>query len=92
MGAPEERWERALTSDVREMEEGTGLRMGEFGSIGIVVVVVTVVIAVTFCLDSFEGWSAYLTRFDRFCVVAEWTVVPSPVMDIAVDSEPCYDS
>jgi hypothetical protein len=72
-----------------EGREGTGLRMGEGGRVGTVVVVVTVVMAVAFCLDSLEGWSAYLMRFDRLCVVAEWTVVPSPVIDIAVESEPC---
>jgi hypothetical protein len=57
--------------------------------VGTVVVVVMVVMAVAFCLDSFEGCSAYLTRFDRLCVVAEWIVVPSPVIDIAVESDPC---
>jgi len=89
MGTPEERWERVLSSDVRKVELGTGLRAGEGGSVGTVVVVVTVATVAAFCLDSFEGCSAYLTRFDLFCVVAECTDVPSPVIDIAVESEPC---
>lgn len=91
MGAPEERCEVALSSDGCEIEEGTGLRTGEGGNVGTVVVVVTVVIVVAFCLDSFEGCSAYLTRFDRLCVVAECTDVPSPVIDMAVESDPCFD-
>ena len=77
-----------LSLEVREIE-GTGFRTGEGGSVGTVVVVVTVVIVVVFCLDSFDGCRAYLTRFGRFCVVAEWADVPSPVIDMAVDSDPC---
>lgn len=89
-GGWEEQCERVLSSEGRE-EEGTGLRIGDGGRVGTIVVVVIVAMAVAFCLDSFEGWSAYLIRFDRLWVVAEWTVVPSPVMDIAVESEPCYN-
>ena len=68
---PEDLWERVLSLEVREIEEGTGFRTGEGGSVGMVVVVVTVVMVVAFCLDSFEGCRAYLTRLGRFCVVAE---------------------
>lgn len=88
MGMPEDLCERALSSEVR-VEDGTGLRTGDGGSVGTVVVVVTVVMVVAFCLDSFDVCSAYLTRFDLLCVVAQWTEVPRPVMDIAVDSDPC---
>ena len=89
MGALEVRWARVLSEDGREVVEGTGLRTGDGGSVGTVVVVVMVVMAVAFCRDSVEGCSAYLTRFDRLCVVAACAEEPSPVIDIAVESEPC---
>ena len=54
--------EALLSSD--GLETATSLA-GEGGSVGTVVVVVTVVMVPAFCLDSFVAWRAYLTRFAR---------------------------
>ncbi len=89
MWGPDDRCERADSSEARAIAEGPSLRIGEGGSVGTVVVVETAVIIVAFCRASFEGCSAYLTRFGLLCVVAVCTEVPSPVIDIAVESEPC---